>query len=57
MSEVLAKMVLTTGDNGLEVSVDSELDPGELAEILHVVADQMAPDSRPRAADSWGYKP
>lgn len=57
MAEHLATVTLTTGENGVEANLDSELEPGELSEILHIVADEIAGEERPRAAASWGYRP
>lgn len=57
MAEHLATVLLTTGEDGVEAKVDTELAEGELAEILHIVADEMAGQERPRAAGSWGYRP
>lgn len=57
MSEHLATLTLTSGDDGVQVDVKSELSDGELSEILHIIADEMGGVERPRAADSWGYRP
>lgn len=57
MNEHLASVILLTGENGVEVKVDTEMGESELAEILHVVADEMSGQERPRAAGAWGYRP
>lgn len=57
MSEHLATITLLTSDDGVQVDVKSDLHEAELGEILHVVADEMQGNDRPRAADAWGYRP
>lgn len=55
--EHIATITLTTGDDGVEAHVDTELQPHELGPVLQLIADGMMGQEPPRAAGAWGYRP